>query len=119
MEVGIVVRSAWLVVAAVALAMVVGFGAGYVAGRQGPVQLPILTGSGYVGGDQATLQAGDVFYGFESSVAWRDASGSEHEGGWPDCLPKLQSVQGVRFAGGDLRWGDTGIARVVWVDCQR
>ena len=112
-------RSAWLAAAAAALAMVVVFAAGFLVGKQGPVQLPILTGSGYVGGDQATLQVGDVFYGFESSVAWRDAGGSEHQGGWPACLPKLQSVQDVRFAGADFRWGDTGIARVVWIDCQR
>ena len=43
-----------------------------------------------------------------------------HEDGWPDCLPKLQEVKGVRIAAGILYLGDTGNgeARVVWVDCR-
>ena len=87
--------------------------------RRRALHLPIYTADGYVGADQASFQVGDMWYGFESSVEWTDSTGAEHDGGWPECLPKLQEVRGVRFSGAVL-WHDTsGIARVVWVDCRK
>ncbi len=101
------------------LAVLLAFGAGYWIGDRGATRLQTYTADGYVGADQASFQVGDTTYGFESSVAWRDQTGSEHQAGWPQCLSKLQPVEDVRFAAGVLWYGDSGIARVVWVDCEQ
>ena len=97
------------------LAVALVFGAGWVArGLAGP---RIFVGSGYVGEAVATLFVGEDGYGFRSSVNWTDSRGSFHDGGWPDCLPHLQEVSGIRFAG-ETQWiGGVGTDEVVWVDC--
>jgi hypothetical protein len=106
-----------LVVLVVAVAVVAAFGAGYiVAGANGAHPL-VYTAGGQVGEDQASFQVGDTTYGFEDSVAWTDSTGSFHDGGWPDCLPKLQAVTGIRFAATTLWVGNVGVAKVLWVDC--
>jgi hypothetical protein len=77
----------------------------------------VYVGSGYVGDAVATLFVGEDAYGFRSSVNWTDSRGSFHDGGWPDCLPHLQNVSGIRFAG-ETQWvGGIGTDEVVWVDC--
>jgi hypothetical protein len=114
-----VMRMTWPLGAVVLLAVVVAFGAGYWTGGERAMHLPIYTADGYVGADQASFQVGDVTYGFESSVAWTDQAGAEHDSGWPECLPKLQEVKGVRFSAAVLWHETSGIARVVWVDCQK
>jgi hypothetical protein len=103
---------------AAALVIAVSFAAGYSLRSPGPVDLSIYTASGYVGADQASFQVGDTTFGFESSVPWTDQAGSEHPDGWPACLPKLQTVSGVRFGGAVVWHGDSGEARVLWVDCR-
>ena len=101
------------------LALAVAFGAGYWIGGARAMHLPTYTADGYVGADQASFHVGNAWYGFESSVAWTDRTGAVHDSGWPDCLPKLQEVKGVRFSGAVLWQGDgLGVARVVWVDCR-
>lgn len=117
-ELGHVSRLTVLMVAGAVLIAAGAFGAGYGLARGGAEQVPIYTADGHVGADQASFTVGDTTYGFESSVAWRDSTGAEHPGGWPSCLPKLQTVTDVRFAGADLRYGSSGSALVVWVDCQ-
>jgi hypothetical protein len=112
-----------IAVAGVAIAVVIAvaaFNVGYKAGGGGQLQVPILVADGYVGADQASFQVGDITYGFQSTVEWTDSSGSMHEDGWPDCLPRLQQVKGLRIAAGIIYLGDTGTgeARVVWVDCR-
>jgi predicted lipoprotein len=108
-----------LVPVAVVLAVaVVVFLSGLAVGSTGVagVRPATLTGDGYVGEHVATLWSGDTAYGLSSSVAWRDAAGSEHEDGWPACLA-LGEVKGVRFTGAVV-WHDTGgQATVFWVDC--
>jgi len=112
-------RAAWIamvvVVAAVAIAA---FGAGVVAGAGGVVGVrpQLLTGDGYAGDHVATLTVGGDSYGARSSVPWRDASGSEHDGGWPECLA-MGSVAGVHFTGAVVWHGDSGQAMILWVDC--
>ncbi len=91
---------------------------GYAAGEYNATHPSVLIGDGYVGADQATLQAGDASYGFRSSVRWTDETGSQHDSGWPTCLPRLQAVTGVRFVGATVWAGNIGQAQVVWVDCQ-
>jgi hypothetical protein len=125
-------RLRWsLALAAAVLLVVLAFGAGYWLGREARVpalaasadeaaaRVSMYTADGYTGADVASFRVGDTWYGFRSSVAWRDRAGSEHSSGWPDCLPKLQSVHDVRFAGTVLRYNGTGSATVVWVDCQQ
>src|SRR3954466_12143820 len=73
--------------------------AGYWVGVETTSHPPIYVGDGYVGADRASLRVGDTTYGFRSSVSWTDSSGSFHDDGWPDCLPTLHEVTGVRFAG--------------------
>ncbi len=93
------------------------FGAGYEAGSSS-AQPQVYTGSGYDGANVATLGVGDTYYGFRDSVSWTDSAGSFHDGGWPDCLPRVQEVSGVRFAGATIWAGGIGLASVVWVDCR-
>ena len=81
----------------------------------------VLVGSGYVGDDVATLFVGQDAYGLHSSVTWTDAHGSYHASGWPDCLPRLQEVSGIRFTG-ETVWaggvvGGVGSDQIIWVDC--
>ena len=109
----------WPIGAAVLLAVIVAFGAGFWIGGERALHLPTYTADGYVGADQASFLVGGVTYGFESSVAWTDSTGAEHESGWPECLPKLQAVHGVRFSGAILWHETSGIARVIWVDCRK
>jgi len=107
----------WLAVVA-AVGLLLAFGAGYQFGGSGRTQLAVYTADGYVGADQASFVVGDTTYGFSSSVAWRDETGSEHDRGWPACLPKLQTVHAIRFGAAMVWHGSQGIASVLWVDCQ-
>lgn len=105
--------------ALVALFIVVAaFGAGYRIAAYNGEHPPVYTADGYVGADQATFRVGDTAYGFRSTVTWTDSAGSFHDGGWPACLPKVQEVTGVRFAGATLWVDQIGFTQVVWVDCQ-
>lgn len=106
-------RPIWLLGAVLVVAVV--FAAGWLArGLAGP---RIYVGSGHVGDAVATLFVGEDAYGFRSSVNWTDSRGSFHDGGWPDCLPRLQDVSGIRFAG-ETQWiGNIGTDEVVWIDC--
>ena len=99
----------------VAIAM---FGAGFLVGANAASHPAVLIGDGYVGADQATFQVGDTSYGFNSSVSWTDSAGSFHDRGWPECLPRIQSVTGVRFEVTTFWAGNVGLTPVVWVDCQ-
>ncbi len=106
-----------IIVAAV-LALGLSSALGYVVRSSQPVELTIYTANGHVGADVASFQVGDTIYGFQASVAWTDQAGAEHSDGWPACLPRLQSVQGVRFGGAVIWHGNTGYAQVLWVDCR-
>lgn len=99
-----------------ALALVIGLS--YATRATEHLGLTIYEGSGYVGADVASFRAGDTWYGFRSTVAWTDSGGAEHYGGWPECLPRLQYVEGVRFGGAVVWHGNTGEALVLWVDCR-
>jgi hypothetical protein len=103
------------IIAVVLLAFAAGVGAGS-AGVIG-VRVPASIGDGMVGEQVATIWSGDTAYGAKSSVAWRDSTGSEHEGGWPECLSTPGEVQGIRFTGA-MVWHDTlGTGTILWVDC--
>ena len=121
-EVGTVLRSVsgrqrWIFVAGLLMAMAFAFG--WLA--RGWARPPVLVGSGYVGQDVATLFVGNDAYGVRGSVNWTDAHGSFHDHGWPDCLPRLQAVSGIRFTGGTVPVGDgsgvTAVDEVFWLDC--
>jgi hypothetical protein len=108
-----------LVPVALSLAVaVVAFLSGFAVGSTGVagVRPATMTGDGYVGQQVATLWSGDTAYGISSSVAWRDAAGSEHEDGWPACLT-LGEVKAVRFTGAVVWHNAGGQATVFWVDC--
>jgi hypothetical protein len=111
-------RSRALIVVAALLALGLAFALGYAIRDSGHVELTTYTANGQVGADVASFQVGDTTYGFQTSVAWTDAAGAEHPDGWPDCLPRLQAVQGVRFGGAVIWHGNTGYAQVLWVDCR-
>ena len=102
----------------VILIVLAAFGAGYRIATVNAERPSVYTGIGYVGEDQATFEAGDTSYGFRSAVSWTDGSGSFHAGGWPECLPKLQAVTGVRFAATTIWVDQIGFSQVVWVDCK-
>ena len=106
------------IVVAVFVALGLSFALGYVVRNSQPNGLSIYTANGQVGADVASFQVGDTTYGFRDSVAWTDRAGTEHPDGWPDCLPKLQAVEGVRFGGAVIWHRTTGYAQVLWVDCR-
>ena len=99
--------------------VVVSFGVGAAVGSMGffGLRAPAAIGSGYVGDQVVTLTSGDTSYGVRDSVAWRDASGSSHADGWPDCLPVGTNVAGIPFVGATIWHGDVGEATILWVDC--
>lgn len=94
------------------------FGAGIWVGDYRATHPQIYVADGYVGENVASFEVGDTTYGFRSSVNWTDSQGAFHDGGWPDCLPKTQQVQGVHLAVTTLWTGEVGQAQVVWVDCR-
>jgi len=110
-------RQRWILIAV--FLMTVAFALGWSArGSSGP---QVLVGSGHVGDELATLFVGGEAYGLRSSVTWTDAQGSYHASGWPDCLPHLQDVTGIRFTG-ETVWaggasGTIGSNQILWVDC--
>ena len=95
------------------------FGSGVVAGSAGivGVRLPTIVGDGMVGDQVTTLWSGNEAFGAKSSVAWRDASGAEHDSGWPDCLATPGEVTGVRFNGAIVWHDGVGYATIFWIDC--
>ena len=103
---------------AAALLAAAAFGAGLFVAGDHSLHPSIYTADGYVGGDQASFQVGDAWYGFESTVSWTDRDGSFHEDGWPECLPKVQEVKGVRIAASVIWVDGIGTSRVLWVDCR-
>ena len=107
--------------AALAVAVLVvaaAFGAGCRIGGDRALHLPIYTADCHTGADVASCQVGDWWYGFRSTVDWTDSTGSLHDQGWPDCLPRMSEVKAVRIAAAVLWVGGSGISPVVWVDCQ-
>jgi hypothetical protein len=57
-------------------------------------------------------------YGFSSDVPWTDANNSWHDGGTPDCLPPLSSVDEVRFAWIEVSVEGASWRPVIWIDCR-
>ena len=112
-------RSRLIPVAAVLAIVFVAFVAGSIVGSYGlfGVRVPVSVGDGMVGERVVTLWIGGTAFGARSSVAWRDATGAEHDSGWPPCLSTLGPVAGVRFQGA-MVWHDTiGMGTILWVDC--
>lgn len=108
-----------LTAALVALLVVAGaFGAGYQMGGDRALHLPVYTADCQTGADVASCLVGDSWYGFRSTVSWTDSTGSLHDQGWPDCLPRMSQVKGARIAAAVLWVGGSGLSTVVWVDCQ-
>jgi len=69
---------------------------------------------------QATAMCSDGwFYSIPvDNVEWRDASGSWHQSGRPDCIPLgPKDVTLITFATVDVRVGGIGWRPVVWVSC--
>jgi len=100
--------------------IVVAFAAGEVVGSMGVFgfQPRVMTGEASVGESGMTIMSGGTAYGAGRSVAWRDAAGSEHEDGWPDCLLAETFGVEVRFAGAFVAHEGTSQAEVLWIDCQ-
>src|SRR4030095_5664719 len=99
---------------AILLAGIVWFG---LASRRGFMH---LDGIAHVGERQATIQSGDWSYGVSESVAWIDASGTEHEDGGPTCLGETGSTSTVKFGAVPVTLPDTGSTyrAVVYIDCR-
>jgi len=111
-------RGRWVsLVAALALALLVGGAIGYVL-RDHRATATVVTGSFYAGDRQATTRVDGWSYAITDGVAWQDQQGSWHDRGWPDCLAPIGSTHTLRFAyvpvtGLPVEW-----RQVVWVSCQ-
>jgi hypothetical protein len=104
----------WIGVAAIALAVVVGFAFG---SRRSDVAT--MTGTAMVGNHVASIKSGDTYYGVRDSVAWFDTSGSFHEDGWPDCLTSGSQVN-VQFGVVPVTAPESGLTfnDVTYIDCR-
>jgi len=102
---------AWVLVGVLLLAGVVGFVTG--SERSDVME---LEGRAHVGDHMASIESGGWFYGLSESVAWIDASGSQHEDGWPRCLGRAGNTVHVRF--GAVEVPSLGFRAVVYVDCR-
>lgn len=107
----------WLVIVASSclLAGLLGFLVG--VNRSG---LTIRSCRAYVAPTQATATCGDGWaYAIPvDGVKWRDASGSWHDAGRPDCLPPgSQEVSRITFATVDANVNGVSWRPVVWVSC--
>src|SRR5664280_445512 len=97
----------WWAALVVAVVVASAFGAGYKVGSDDSMHEAIYTADCYTGAATvASCQVGDVTYGFRSAVNWTDSGDVGHSDSWPDCLPPLQEVKGVRFAAAWLPIGD-------------
>jgi hypothetical protein len=79
---------------------------------------PTMTGDATPGEKVVSIEVGGTTYGASQSVSWTDASGSLHEDGWPDCLAAGVEARGLRFTGAMVWHGSSGMATILWVDCQ-
>lgn len=102
---------AWVLVGALLLAGL----AGFVMGSERSDVME-LEGRAHVGEHMASIESGGWFYGLSESVAWIDASGSQHEDGWPECLGRAGNTVNVRFGAVDVP--SLGFRAVVYVDCR-
>jgi len=108
-------RVALLVGAGILLAVL-----GYVLGihHKG---VTVVTGPVQVGDQVATMTVNGTSYGISQSIPWIDATGSTHEGGWPDCLatPAPATPPIVRFAVTRVVYPDgSSTDQVAYVDCR-
>jgi hypothetical protein len=109
----------WWAALVVAVVAACAFGAGYKIGSDNSIHVGYYTGDCSTGEAVATCMVGDTAYGFRWAANWTDGGNASHSDSWPDCLPKVQEVKGVRFAGAWLPTGDgASAATVVWVDCR-
>ena len=107
-------RVALLVAGAVLLVFI-----GYVLGS-GRSTTREVTGPVQVGDKVATMTVDGTGYGFSESIPWIDASGSQHEGGWPECLGSMQEDPSATFGVASVRYPDGATGdQVVYVDCSR
>lgn len=109
-------RSPILVGLAVAVSLVVGI----LIGLSWPSSIgndEWHTGTGAVGTDQVSIDYDGWTYGVESSVAWIDAQGTWHDGGWPTCL-RQQGSRTVRFQARSVTVDDTTWRPIVAIDCR-
>lgn len=104
----------------VGIAGFVGYGLGLQAGT-GPRMSEVKTFRdvpAYVGDAEVSATVDGATYGAAGQMAWVDASGSYHDGGWPTCIP-FRTQSRITF-GGSVIYGPTGTGsyRIVWVDCR-
>jgi hypothetical protein len=106
------------------VAMIVAVGlllvfAGYVLGRHREATHSV-SGPAQVGDRVVTMTGPDgTAYGFSESIPWLDATGSWHEGGWPECLGSARALDSVTFGVTRVDYPDASSAdQVVYVDCR-
>jgi hypothetical protein len=108
----------WAPVAAVLIALML-FGLGLAVGAQRSTHVKELSGTAHVGDRFASVMVNGWAYGIPHSVAWIDAEGSLHDGGWPACLGS-QGDRFIRFAAVGVHYPDKTYERqVLYVDCRR
>jgi hypothetical protein len=102
------------VVVAIAVAGIVG----YALGIDAP-HTTHLTGRASVDDGTASIRSGGMLYRVPGNVAWIDATGSLHEGGWPACLDPGATTRDLRFGVTDVSVPDgPEFTSVVYVDCR-
>jgi hypothetical protein len=93
--------------------------AGYVIGsHRGGTHA--VTGPAQVGVKVVSMTGADgTVYGFTGSMPWIDASGSWHDGGWPECLGTTTTLSSATFGVTRVDYPNGSSAeQVVYVDCR-
>ncbi|HEV2122473.1 MAG TPA: hypothetical protein VGW38_06835 [Chloroflexota bacterium] len=75
-------------------------------------------GTAYSTKSQIGLEAEGWSYNIPLDVQWRDAAGTWHEGGRPECLPPSNtSLEGIRVTAVPVEVRGAGFRHVVAVHC--
>jgi hypothetical protein len=107
-----------VVIALTAAAAAVSLTAGVVVARAQP-SVAIRVADGYASPAQAGVSTKGWSYDVPLDVQWRDATGSWHENGRPDCIPTHGAIHHLRFATVTAKVEGVTWRPVVWVDCQK
>jgi len=101
--------------------MVLGLIAGltFLAGERHGSRTTTLTGTAYIGIDEATVTVAGWSYGISGSVTWFDSQGTLHDSGWPSCLRAVGRHVPIKFGAVPVTGPGISWRQIVWVGCRK
>lgn len=117
---GLSSKATRIVVAFVVLCLIAGLA--FLAGERHGSSTSVLTGTAYIGQNEATVTVAGWSYGIlgTGNLTWFDSQGITHDSGWPSCLRGIGRHVPITFGAVPATGPDGSRWRqVVWVDCRR